>query len=59
MPAEVVAEINQHAVAQPLGIALAGPSRKSHDLLCENFVCQIAAINKPKRDQSHFEPRAP
>jgi hypothetical protein len=51
------AKFHQHAIAQPLGIALAG-FRESHDSLCENVVCQIAAIGKPKGYQSHFKREA-
>ena len=47
-------KVHQHAIAQPLGIALAG-FRKLHDLVCENFICQIAAVGEFKRDQSHLE----
>jgi hypothetical protein len=51
------AKFHQHAVAQSLGIALARLC-KSHDLLCENVVCQITAISKPKRNRGHFEGKA-
>ena len=57
MHEQVSAKFHQHAIAQPLGIALAG-FRESHDFLCENVVCLIAAISEPKRYQSHFEREA-
>jgi hypothetical protein len=47
----------QHALAQSLGIALAG-LRKNHDLPCQHFVGEVMAISKPKGDQGHFERKA-
>ena len=53
-----LAKFHEHAVAQSLGIALAG-FRKVDDLACDNFVCQIAAISKPKRYQRHVRTQGP
>jgi hypothetical protein len=49
--------VHQHAVAQSLGIALAGLC-KLHDLVCKNLIGQIATVGKSKRDPSHFEREA-
>jgi hypothetical protein len=51
------AKLMQHALAQSLGIALAGLCQ-IHDPACQHVVGEVAAISKPKGDQGHFECKA-
>jgi hypothetical protein len=47
------APLVQHSLAQPLGIAFA-EFRKLDYLLRDDIVGNVAAINKPKRNQCHL-----
>jgi hypothetical protein len=48
MLGEAAGEVLATRLAQSFGVALAG-SGKVHDLLCENFIGNVAAISKSKR----------